>query len=509
MRSMLRGRRAVPSAAVAGLLAVASGCAGTARAQDATAAQAQSLQSQVRTALVGLLGPQIPLGEHPVRIAAQGDHFVVAVPFAGPLGTSGVSIKGPALTAALRPLDHGRWALSDILLPAPMTITVPPDKTGHPGVWTLTMQAQDQHAVFDPTGATPSTWDGTIKGYATDWRKGAVHEQSHAETIKSHAVWQPTGNGRGDFIETQVAEHLSSAFILPNVGPVGLTAERAGVKAHVDALDLNALASLVRAGLDLAPAAAEAAKAARSEHDGAPKSFTPPNLTQQQRKTVQTALTATEGLMSGFGEAVALEHVAVQAGGVNATLQSLRFGLAFSAPHGKMRLQLILGFDGLDSPSLPPQMRAYLPRHFSIAPEVHGIPATQLAALMNRAVAHPPGEHPAPDALKTLLDKGPITFAIDEMSLALGPATVKATGDVSVSKPEAVDGKALVTATGLDALIQQAGADPMLKDAEPVLLMLKGLGTADGTKTIWNVTYVGGKVLVNGHDLSGLMPKKS
>ncbi|MGH7041541.1 MAG: hypothetical protein ACREFY_05335, partial [Acetobacteraceae bacterium] len=67
----------------------------------------------------------------------------------------------------------------------------------------------------------------------------------------------------------------------------------------------------------------------------------------------------------------------------------------------------------------------------------------------------------------------------------------------------------LVTATGLDALIQQAGTDPMLKQAEPMLLMLKGLGTADGTKTVWNVIYEGGKVLVNGHDLSGLMPKKS
>ena len=60
--------------------------------------------------------------------------------------------------------------------------------------------------------------------------------------------------------------------------------------------------------------------------------------------------------------------------------------------------------------------------------------------------------------------------------------------------------------TGLDELIKRSSTTPELKQAGPVLIMLKGLGKPDGKQMVWKIAYDGGKMMVNGNDLSGMIP---
>jgi len=153
-------------------------------------------------------------------------------------------------------------------------------------------------------------------------------------------------------------------------------------------------------------------------------------------------------------------------------------------------------------------MRAYMPRHIEFAPSIGGVPAKDLRALLLRA-ADSEGNDPGLKAqADELMQKGPLTVGLDSLALDFGPATLRGTGELRIVGPDDVEGEAHVTATGLDALIQQANTVPELKQAEPVLFMLKGLGRQDGARTVWDITYRDRKVLVNGNDLSGMMPKK-
>ena len=68
--------------------------------------------------------------------------------------------------------------------------------------------------------------------------------------------------------------------------------------------------------------------------------------------------------------------------------------------------------------------------------------------------------------------------------------------------------KAELRATGLDALIRRANAVPELKIAAPVLIFLKGIARQDGNESVWAISYVDRKMVVNDTDLSGLMPVK-
>ena len=59
---------------------------------------------------------------------------------------------------------------------------------------------------------------------------------------------------------------------------------------------------------------------------------------------------------------------------------------------------------------------------------------------------------------------------------------------MQVPSPEEITGHALVSATGLDVLIKRANTTPSLRQATPVLLLLKGIGEQDGKAVVGVVT---------------------
>ena len=119
-------------------------------------------------------------------------------------------------------------------------------------------------------------------------------------------------------------------------------------------------------------------------------------------------------------------------------------------------------------------------------------------------------DQPNPDALQqqalALLRKSPVTVAIDHLDLDLGPARLRGGGSVQIAAPNAISGEGRISIVGLDALMKQATTVPELKPALPVLIMMKGLGQQQGDTTVWRIRYSGNKVMVNGNDLSAMIP---
>ena len=472
-------------------------------AGPARAADAAGLEAQLHDWLANLLGPRLTLGERPVQVTAQGDGFALAVPIAGPVGATGISIDGPPATATAHGLDDWRWALDDIRLPSPLSVAAATPSGRE--TWTLTLQDQDQHAVIDPSSATTSTWDSRIGGYAarSEGPKGEQHTE--AAHVVTHITWQPVAAGRVDVTETASTDLLSSTSHMEKVGLVSFSAAHARVDAHVDALAPERVPPLVHAVLDVAMPLITAASAAVAAGDPPPK----PEMTPAMRTALAALVDAAGGLLGGFGERVRLEDVHVQGPMGDAALQAVDIGTSAAAPDGRLRLLLHIGLDGLDSAMLRDgPLHAYLPHHIALTPRLSGVQADRVLALLRRAAATG-GEDPTLDSdAEAIVHDGPLAIGLDTLSADFGPATLTASGEMRILGKDAISGHAHVQVTGLGDLIRDAQTVPMLKQAQPALIFLKGIGSSEGTTTVWDVAYIDGKLSVNGTDMSGMVPGK-
>lgn len=466
----------------------------------AEAADAAALEAQLHDWLAALLGPRAGIGQRPVQVTPQDDHFALAIPLAGPVGQTGITIEGTPLTATARSLQGGRWALDDIRVPSPLRITAPtPDGDS---ITTVTMQAQDQHAVIDPSLATASTYDGQIGGYASRWQGPGGERHSEAAHIRTHLVWQPAGDGRVDVAETVNSDLLSGGARMDQVGLVSFSAAHAQVTAHLDRLAPAQVPPLLHAAFDVAPLLSAAGAMAEGTHPFR-------HLTPEQHAALAAAVDAAGSLLRGFDERATLQNVRVQGHGVDATMRRLQLGTSAAAPDGRLRLRLHLAMDGFDSSALPDgPLRRYLPRHIALTPRLSGLRTDRVLALLHQAVANNGDDPELAAEAGALVREGPLAVGLDELAADFGPATLAGSGELRVAGPEQVSGTARIRMTGLDALIHDAQTVPMLRQALPMLIFLKGIGEADGTAMVWNVVYADGRVTVNGTDLSQMMPGK-
>lgn len=485
------------AACVAAMLAVAP----TARAQTIDDAQAAALERQVRDWLAALLGPAIPLSARPIEVTAEGDHDRIAIPCAGDIGpadTGGARIgsAAAALTMMARPLDGGRWALDDIRFPSPLAISVLTPQGGT-GSWTLTTEAQDQHAVLDPTLATASRFDSTLKGYQSVAEQPGGVSRTRVEQVTTHAAFDPEGDGRGALSIELDLQFLAVNADMPPSGPISVSAAQGRVSLHAARLAPDRLGSIVRA---LASALPQALATARTEP---PR----PRLPEAARAALHSAVADLAHLAGGFDEQTAMTDVRVRGAHFGGHADQLAAGIAVSSARGKLTLGINLAADGLDSPDLPPgALHDLFPRRISLAPRVSGLPAAEIEHML----LHTIDDEEAPDGPgdgEALLRHGPVVVALDDLALAAGPTTLTGHGSLTLAAMDRITGHAHLSATGLDALIRMAGDAPLLQRALPMLLVLKGLGTQKGDSVVWDVTYRNGKVLVNGADISKIVPR--
>ena len=483
-------RRGLKLAGVAALAALLGAAPATSRA--AAPADPATLEWQLRDWLAGLLGPEVTLGDRPVRFVPEGDHLALSVPVAGVSGPGGVSLAGPPFTARVRRMDDGSWALDDGRLPSPLRIAAPGGRN-----WAVTLQDQTQRAVLDPTLATASTWDMRVGHYRTESHGPDGERTTEATNLQAHLVLQPAGNGRLDLRETSSSELIASNTRLPRGGVMSFSAGRNEMSTHFDRLRPTQIAPALHATLRLAALLAEGGAAAAN---GTAR------MTPALRRALDGLLQVAGDLMDGAGQTGRFENVHVHSAGIDIAMRRLDSGGRIAARDGRLQARLDLAVEGLDAgPTLAGPMRAFLPHRLVLRQHVGGLPAAGVVALL-RAAADGAAPADLTGQGAALLRHGPLSVGIDELAADFGPATLTASGTLRVAGPNAMTGQADIRATGLDALIAAARTNAVLRQALPVLIFLKGIGETQGAATLWAIAWQDGRLTVNGTDLSQLVP---
>ncbi len=178
-------------------MAVSLGTGARAETQDA------GLEPRLRAWIAGVTGLSIP--ELPLSITPEGDHDHVAVPVPGLVVPTGE----PDVTATLRALDGGRWAVDHLMLPPSSRFTMPVPTPGAPGRTVpgraqLELAGQDGHMLIDPSFATPTTFSSEVRSVTLEVSGGSQRQLQRIDRYEAHGTLADAGNNRLDLVQELV-----------------------------------------------------------------------------------------------------------------------------------------------------------------------------------------------------------------------------------------------------------------------------------------------------------------
>ncbi len=492
---------------------------------DVSAGEASALQGQIRGWLEGLLGPNVPLGANPVLVAPEGDHYRLSVNVAGAYGGK-IAIAGDPVTALIKPVDANRWAVDELRLPSPLRVENTGDGKDMFKSWAAKVAEQTTSGVIDLSLATSSSLDTTMRGYTATTETATGSKTSHVDRSVSHNTIQPAGDGRVNMLFDGTGEHLTSNGAMPDGSPLTFSADAFKVSGHMDMVSFRQVGAAIRLGTGLMPMLQQTGAAIKDGASGKDGAAGPNAAKAGSGKPTVTAAAAGKGLppaaraslrslievmrdaIGGVEEQVSLDNLHFASDQVSGSVAHAGLGIGFGAPGGKLDAHMLFSADGIDSPMVPPGLyHDYLPRHLVIRPRISGVPTSDVAAFLTHAIdSNADNDGALEMEAMGLLAKGPLSVGIDDLSMEMGPAALKGTGSLAISSPADYSGQAQIRISGFDKLIQQSNTRPELKQAAPVLIFLKGIGKQDGDATLWNVTYQDKVLMVNGTNLSAMMP---
>jgi hypothetical protein len=468
---------------------------GAAAAQTVTQEQANVLRQQLTDTFSELLGPAVKLADLPLKITAAGDHYDMSWPIPG----LEVPAGDPAVMAELKPLDGGRWSLEKARFPSAgsFSFTLPDTSAGPGGPMkgTYSISKQDLQWTIDPNFASPSTSHSEVQGLALTMDGAKKHQEEHVDRMAGQAVLTPTKDGRLDLTSDATAEGLKSAALEDNKPAIAFGARRVHATTRAEGINRAHVADFWGAFVKFI-----ALMPKPPEKKGDDTELTP--LAKAQLRLMIAAMQDTVTSISMQETVDDMQIEIADKGG--ATIKRLQFGFGGEAPGGSLRTWLDIGFDGVDSPTMPPQLATYLPKHFEIKPTLSGVPVAVLRKLAMDASDDDPAKHPVGPDLADIFANGGAVIGLETLSFDLGPATLRGSGKVTVTSPSTWVGDAHVIATGFDELTTQARENPDLQQALPVLVMMRGLAKPDGDKLVWDIASEGPKLTVNGIDMSAL-----
>ncbi len=468
-----------------------------------TPEDAQKLQAQLQTWLTGLLGPNIPLPDHPFAVQPEGDHYLLSVAIAGGVpGTDGVTVTSDPLTVRIKPLDATRWAIQGLQIPSPLRVDNPNAEPTQIKSYALKIADQTTTGVFDPSFATPSSYETTLRDYTAVTEGPNGTQTSHVANLTGSTSWAPTTGGRVDIQTQTTADKMDSAATLPDGSPVSFSIAQIAGRGHIDGVLISEIGPIIRAVAEIVPILQQEADAPRQPGP------TPP-IPPAARTAARALLAAMRTLLGGYEQDFAFRQISFDAAGHGGTLADMMVGVGGGAPGGRLDLHMALAMDGLDSPEIPPGIfHDYLPRHLALRPRISGVPSQDLADLISSAIDSDGTDDSALTGMAmALLGKGPLSIGIDDLALEMGPAALSGSGAVQISSPADLVAQASLRLVGMDALLADANTRPELAQAAPVMIFLKGIGKTEGNAVVWNISYQGKKLLVNGTDLSAMVPK--
>jgi hypothetical protein len=493
--------RLLPVLALTGLLA--GGLPATARADDTTPAQAADLQAQLRSWFASLAGPAADVGPHPVQVSPEADHFLLSITVPDALAKLGMLPPGLTETMKATPLDAGRWALDDLVIPNPLVVRLPPapvpakaandqPKTPAakpvPQTFTLKFDSQQFHGVFDPAFTTTSSFDSKMVGLHVT----TPTSETTTANISSHVSFEPVADGRIDVIGVGDTKQSITTMQIPNSAPVRYTIDSSHSSGRIRGMSPANLAALIRSLTTLVPTLPDSKD----------------SLNPGQRTLARAAVFALRDLFNDGEAKQTLHALKINAAGQNASVDTIVMGMRAGVDDGKLQLQTSVSLEGFDSPQIPAGVfRDYLPQKISLKPRISGVPSDDLIKLMLRAIDSDTSDRAdLQEAGIALLGEGPLEVGIDDLEIDLGRAGITGHGSVDIAGPTDITGEAEIAMMGLDALIKRANTTPQIKPIVPALLFLKGIGKANGETTVWNITYQDNKVMVNDTDMTAMLP---
>jgi hypothetical protein len=461
-----------------------------ATAQTINQEAAQSLQQTLQSWFAGLLGPNLGAAPQRLRVTAQDDHFRVTLPFADASGDNEVS-------ADVKPLDGGRWAVADLHLPAASRFTLQMPEPGGPrGVkvptaFALSIGTQDSHAVLDPSFASPSRLDIDIGNLGLTTDSPRQHQEQHIDRYVTQTTLTPHG-GQLDLRHEGTLTGWRNASKVGDTPAIAFGADTIEAHGEIDGIDREHAGALLTAvgGLlaTLPPAAAV-------QHGD-------PAMSAPARAALRALIQSLRGVITGVQgeETIDNLHVAV-AGAGETTLQRVRLGVNGAAPDGMLHATFDIGVDGIGVRNLPPSVIALMPRHVDLQPSVAGVSLAGLTALALEATDQDADQAKLQADALALLANGGVTLGLDRLELNVGTAEVNGRGHVLVHGPDDYQAEAHVTIVGLDDLIHEASGNPSLQQALPFLAMARGFARPEGNRLVWDITAGNGGVTVNGVQL--------
>jgi hypothetical protein len=464
-----------------------------AHADDIGPAQAQALQQQLRDGFAVLFGPGINAPDVAPQVAVEGDHYRASWPI--PLLDHAPG--GPSVTAAIRPLDGGRWAIEDIRLPPTADFTVTLPETGGNGAagtlkGSFTLGRQDSRAMLDPAFAGPSTLHIDLGDLAVTTDSTGRHQEQRFGRYAVQTTVTPAREGHLDALSEATVEGWQTAARMASGIAIAIGAQTVHATGQANGVSRDKAVRLISAMNGLFRALPP---------DAAAKGDRPPPALAALRALIE----ALPDVLSSVRLEETVDGLQVEVAGMGGlALRRLLLGFGGEAPDGNLHAWFAVGFDGLDMPSLPPNMAAYLPHHLELRPSISGVRTEDLSKLALDATDDSTGGDRLDPDVAAIFAHGPVNVAVEALSFDVGPAKIEGVGKLVVAAPDSWHGEAKLSATGLDELTAQARKDPELKQALPVLMMLRGLAKQDGSRLVWNIASDGTAVTVNGIDLPGL-----
>ena len=485
-------------------LALAFGGSAAAQAQP-TPEQASALEKQIADWLTATTGGAFTLPARPVQLTPEGDHFVVRIPLA-PLAGS-IDPSDAAFTGKARQLDGTRWSLDDQQLPPEFTITasetVPdapdaknpsPDGTHKEDVkYRVKLGDQTVHSIFDTSLATPTTSSGSIASLDVEKEGGSGASLTHVGQFTTEMSTSPADAQHVDILSDAAGANYTTRTELPDGTEFTLQADRLHVVSAVSGLAHGQLAPLFHLIGELASMIK------------APGADNPDGPTPEQKAKLHDMLQQAHDILTGAKLDETIEGAKFEIAGNSGALRKGEISFGGDAPADKLSASMGVTLDGLVLDDLPPPLAAYVPTHFSIHPTLSNLSVSALTRMGLAASAPvPDGQTPPAPDVAALFANGGIKFGFDSLALDMAGAHLAGTGDFTTTGPMAITGQANLTASGLDGLIAKAQSDPMMQQAVPVVIFLKGIARTTGDRAVWQITVDNAKILVNGVDLSAM-----
>ncbi len=499
--------------------------------------QAKSIEGQLQTWYATTFDKPAKPGVRAVQVEPAGDRYNITIP----LGLKGPGATPLAATMLANPAENGRWVFDSLRFPQPFdySTTITPQKpaAGQKGAakeadvpmavhTTITVASQDGSGVWDPTFATPSTFKQTLggvvsistsspmmsaRGNSADTAADTITQQNTVERSVTETTLTP--NGR-DKVDIAAVENLTGygQQMKAKDGPVlDLKAKAVAAAINVNAVSRERGVEVMRAMSDLFSAGIPGVNMGGAAGSGAAQ--VDAKLSPAAFAALRRIVAALPDLGTGIVVDESVTDLSITTDGKSFAAAKLGFGATMKSTAGAVQAAMGFAADGLVWPEFGMgDMEQLLPKHVMLRPTVSGISGQDLADILLATVDAGQSGKPGPGdaALKTRLLSHGATIGIEALEFDTAGATISATGKISIQggpggAPRAQDGSAHIVAHDLDKLTAVVAAAPMLAQGLPAIVFLKGLAKQAEGDMVWDVTFDGAKLAVNGTDMSAMM----